>query len=303
VRSVAFSDELPLLRPQTVELPPPSRRDASQPVDVYTASAGFFETLGVPIVRGREFKESDASSVVVSQTLANAFWPRRDPIGRTLQLPSGAATVVGVARDIAPMRLGGSDHPPVYRLRQVDPRHNVMSVRFGSNVTAGALAIRSAFREIEPNLFVHPLPLQSWIDQITANLWNVASLIVVLGVVATVLATTGIYGAVSFAVNQRNREMGIRVALGATRLDIIREVFVSSGKPVLHGLIAGLWLAVPTAAGLRESVRGSPIRLDNGEPLLYCAAAILLASAAVVAMWGPARRGAKSDPLEALRCE
>ena len=180
---------------------------------------------------------------------------------------------------------------------------NVMSVRFDANVSAGALAIRAALRESEPDLFVCPLPLQRWIDQITANLWNVASLIVVLGVVATVLATTGIYGAVSFAVNQRTRDLGIRVALGATRLDIIREVFVSCGKPVVHGLIAGLWLAVPTAAGLRESVRGSPIRLDNGEPLLYCAAAILLAAAAVLAMWGPARRGANSDPLEALRCE
>src|SRR5205807_3615165 len=150
--------------------------------------------------------------------------------------------------------------------------------------------------ESEPDLFVFPLLLQSWIDQITANLWNVASLIVVLGVVATVLATTGIYGAVSFAVNQRARDLGIRVALGATRSHIIREVFVSCGKPVLHGLVAGMWLAVPTAAGLRESVRGSPIRLDSSEPLLYGATALLLALAATVAMWGPARRGANSDP-------
>ena len=83
----------------------------------------------------------------------------------------------------------------------------------------------------------------------------------------------------------------------------MREVFVSSGKPVLHGLIAGMWLAVPTAAGLRESVRGSPVRLDSGEPLLYVAAALLLAGAAMFAMLGPARRGASADPLEALRAE
>jgi ABC-type lipoprotein release transport system permease subunit len=78
---------------------------------------------------------------------------------------------------------------------------------------------------------------------------------------------------------------------------------MSCGKPVVHGLIAGMWLVVPTAAGLRESVRGSPIRLDNSEPLLYCAIALLLAAAATVAMLGPARRGANSDPLEALRYE
>ena len=84
------------------------------------------------------------------------------------------------------------------------------------------------------------------------------SLIVILGLVATVLATTGIYGAVSFAVNQRTRELGIRVALGAQRLDIVREVLIAGGKPVLQGLLAGLWLSVATAAGLRQSVQGSP---------------------------------------------
>jgi ABC-type lipoprotein release transport system permease subunit len=77
---------------------------------------------------------------------------------------------------------------------------------------------------------------------------------------------------------------------------------MSCGKPVVHGVIAGMWLVVPTAAGLRESVRGSPIRLDNSEPLLY-AIALLLAAAATVAMLGPAPRGANSDPLEALRYE
>jgi len=303
VLSVAFSDDLPLLRPQTIELRPPSRRDANQPVDVYTASAGFCQTLGVSIVRGREFTQSDTSGVIVSQTLAKALWPRQDPVGRMLDLPAGATPVVGVARDIAPMRLGGSDNPPLYKLRQVDARRNVMSVRMEGNVTAGAIAIRSALRETDPDVSVYAMPLQSWIDRITANLWSVASLIVVLGVVATVLATTGIYGAVSFAVNQRTRDLGIRVALGATRWDIIREILLTGGKPVWHGLIAGLWLAVPTAAGLRESVRGSPIRLDNGEPLLYAGAAILLAAAAALAMLGPARRGANSDPLESLRCE
>jgi ABC-type antimicrobial peptide transport system permease subunit len=93
------------------------------------------------------------------------------------------------------------------------------------------------------------------------------------------------------------------VALGAQRLDIIREVFLSGGKPVVQGLLAGLWLSVAVAAGLGQSVKGSPLRLDTANPLLYCGAALLLAAAAALAMLGPARRGARSDPLEALRCE
>jgi len=135
------------------------------------------------------------------------------------------------------------------------------------------------------------------------KLWNAVALIVILGVAATLLATTGIYGAVSFAVNQRTKELGIRVALGARKLDIIREVFLSGGKPVVKDLLAGLWLSVAIGAALRQSVSGSPIRLDPANPLLYCGAALLLATAAVLAMLAPARRGARSDPLDALRCE
>jgi ABC-type antimicrobial peptide transport system permease subunit len=126
---------------------------------------------------------------------------------------------------------------------------------------------------------------------------------VVIGLVATLLVTAGIYGAVSFAVNQRTKQLGIRVALGAQKLDIIREVFLSGGKPVVQGLLAGLWLSVAAAAGLERSFQGSPLRLDTANPLLYCAAALLLTAAAALAMLGPARRAARSDPLDALRCE
>src|SRR5262249_26017796 len=159
-----------------------------------------------------------------------------------------------VAKDIEPMRIGGSENPPVYRLRRVDQHFNVMSVRFDAGARNGAHAVRAALRRLDPNLLVAPILLQTWIDRITADLWNVGALMMVLGVVGTALATSGVYGAVSFAVNQRTKELGIRVALGATRWDIIREVFAAGGKPVLQGLMVGLWLSVATAAGLRESV-------------------------------------------------
>jgi ABC-type antimicrobial peptide transport system permease subunit len=145
--------------------------------------------------------------------------------------------------------------------------------------------------------------LQSWIDQVTEVLWNVVSLIVLLGLIATVLATTGIYGAVNFAVNQRTRDLGIRLALGASRSDIVKEVFVSGGRPVVRGLFIGLWLSVALAASLRQNMSGTPLRLDSGDPLLYGGAALLLAAAAILAMSGPARRGSKSNPLDALRCD
>jgi ABC-type antimicrobial peptide transport system permease subunit len=134
-------------------------------------------------------------------------------------------------------------------------------------------------------------------------MWNMVTLIVILGLVATVLATTGIYGAVSFAVNQRMRDLGIRVALGASRAAIVREVLSMGGKPVFRGLVIGSWLSVAMAASLRENLKNFPLRIDSTDPLIYGSALGLLALAAVIAMIGPARRGSNSDPLDALRCE
>ncbi len=303
VRSVAFSDELPMIFRATMELRPPERADAVQAVDVYTGSPGFFETVGVPILRGREFQSADGPAIVVSRLLARTFWPKSDPIGKTITVNGVSVTVVGVAKDVDPVRFGGSENPPLYLMRGAHPNRNVMSVRFDSDPKAGVLAVRAALREFDPGLFVVARVLQSWIDQVTEVLWNVVSLIVFLGLVATVLATTGIYGAVSFAVNQQTRDLGIRLALGASRLDIVREVFVSGGRPVVRGLFIGLWLSVALAASLRQNMKGTPLRLDSSDPLLYGGAALLLAGAAVLAMSGPARRGSKSDPLEALRCD
>jgi predicted permease len=303
-RAVAWSDDIPMLGHDTMELRPPSRSDASLPVDIYPASPGFFETMGLPLMGGREFNDSDRSAVVVSQSLAIALWRRQNPLGKTLPMPDGTApVVVGMARDVEPLRFGGSENPVLYRLRRVDPERNFLAVRFDSAPAQGAVAVRAALREMDPNLMVIARGMQDWIDQVTEELWNTVSLIVVLGVVATILATTGIYGAVSFAVNQRTREWGIRVALGAQRCDIVREIFRAGGRPVLNGLVVGLWLSVATAAGLRQTVKGSLIRIDTADPLLYVAAALLLASAAVVAMIAPARRGANTDPLDSLRCE
>src|ERR1039457_4480327 len=233
--------------------------------------------------------------MVISRSLARTFWPKEDPLGKTLTLNGVTATVVGVAKDVDPVHFGGSENPPLYLMRKAHPSRNVLAVRFEGDPKAGVLAVRAALHQYDPGMFVVARILQSWIDQVTEVLWNVVSLIVLLGLVATVLATTGIYGAVSFAVNQRTRDLGIRLALGASRFDIVREVFVSGGRPVVRGLFIGIRLSVAQAASLRRRASGAPLRAG--------AAARLPAAAALLAMSGPARRGSKSAPLDALRCD
>ena len=302
VHSVAFSAGIPMWAFKTVEIKPPGRPDAIQPVDVYTASPGFFDTLGMRIVRGRDFQPNDYSAIVVSEGLANLFWRREDPIGKTLTLPDGSFTVAGVVKDVDPLRFGGSENPVLYspwRIRTA----NVMSVRFDRNAATGASAVRAAIGETDPTLQPMAQRLQVWIDHVTKELWNVVGIIVILGFVAITLSATGIYGAVSFAVNQRTKELAIRTALGARKLDIVWEVFRSGGLPVARGLLAGLWLSVATAGGLHETTKASPLRLDVSNPMLYGFAALLIVAAAMAAMAIPARRGIRTDPLNALRCE
>src|SRR5260370_5914398 len=202
VRSVAYSEEPPLLGHDTVEIRFPGRSsDATQTVDVYGASPAYFQTLGLPLVRGREFQETDRSAVVVSQALARVLWPRQDPIGKLLQLPDGRVTVVGVARDVNPLRFGGSENPSAYRLTPLNKERTFLLVRLENGTTAVAGAVRATIRAVSPEILGVSRILQDWIDEITAILWNVGSLIVTLGLVAIVLAATGIYAAVAFAVS------------------------------------------------------------------------------------------------------
>ena len=302
VQSVSYSDEPPLLGHDTVEVRFPGRSsDAMQTVDVYSAAPEYFRTLGLPLLRGREFQETDRGAVVVSDALAKVLWPRQDPVGKLLQLPEGRTLVIGVARDVSPVRFGGSENPPAYRLTPLNREHTYLMVRVESGTPALLGAVRSAIRSVSPEILGVSRILQDWIDDYTSVLWNLVTLIGMLGLVAIVLATTGIYGAVAFAVSQRTRDMGIRVALGATRWDIVREVFIGGGKPVMYGVFFGLWQSLVTATALKQTFKSTPIQLDSSDPMVYIAAAGLLLAAGLLAMLAPARRAAVADPLESLR--
>lgn len=303
VRSAAFSGGLPLFDPDTVELHPPDRPDALQPVDIFTGSPRFFETMGIQLTEGREFSPTDESgAAVVSQTLSRLFWHNRSPVGAQIRLPDGKSlTVVGVAKDIEPLRFGGSDNPPLYQSLASNAADKVMAIRFDPWLRRPTPSIRAAVREAAPDLSLRIRIMQNWIDEISVEIWNFASLILILGILATILSAAGIYGAVSFAVNQSRREFGIRAALGARRFDIIRSVYSSGGRAVVYGLLVGLWFSVATAAAFRKTLANNPLRVDSSDPLLYLAALVLLGASAALAMLLPARRGANSDPVEALR--
>lgn len=277
-------------------------------------SPNYFTTLGIPIVSGRALQESDppcgraGCSVVVSQRLAREFWPDGNPLGQKLLGREGNAfEVVGVARDISSVRLGALDDSMVYmpvNLNGAYPAHPF--VRFSGDGASVARAVSGAIREMAPDLSVRVETLQSLRDGAIAGLVRIGWIIVLLVALAVILAVVGIYGMVAFAVTQRNKELGIRIALGAGKKDIYRAVLSSSVRPVAVGLLMGLALTLGVTVAAARVFQTGPFgefTLYIQDPITYASAAILLAVAALSAMLVPARRATRVDPLLALREE
>lgn len=306
VRSVAYANGVPLTDRRSANAVVPAI-DSSPSLDLRSASPGYFETLGIPILRGRSFRESDSragggvAQAVVSESLARTIWPGQDPLGKRLLLASGQyLDIAGVARNVSsPL----SDSPVAYVLDDPNTSETNLLVRWVGDPRAAARAIQAAVRAADPDFLVTARPLQAWIDDQVSVFLRIGSFVWTIGVVAWVLAIVGIYGVVSFEVSQRTKEIGIRAALGAKRLDILREVLVSGGKPVVAGLFAGLWLSLAAGAVLQHEVLDAPAGIGAGGAAVYLGTALLLAIAALAAISVSASRGSQVDPMEALRQE
>lgn len=278
---------------------------------VTAVSARFFDTLRIPILRGRPFNESETASnekapvAVVSEAFARMSWPEENPIGRLIEVQEGdVLRVVGVARDTTGDRLGKLDGPRVYRLRRASSTtQDPILVRFDGDAGSAAQSIRRVVSSLDREMIVTPRTLRSVIDDVVGKFGVLVGLVLLLGCVAVLIAAIGIYGVVAFALSQRTKELAIRTALGATRSVIIRSVLVSETLPVLWGLACGLLLAAAAARALVRMMQETPIALNARDPLTYVAVAAVLAVAALSAMLGPALRAARSDPLHALRQE
>ena len=145
--------------------------------------------------------------------------------------------------------------------------------------------------------------IQAWVDESLAPFWRVALLVALLGAIALAMALIGIYGVVSFAVRQRTREVGIRIALGAQKPDIFRAILLPGLKPVAAGLLAGVPLALIASRVFDIAMRSTPVHLQSRDPLTFAAVSIVLPVAAILAMIGPALRAAACNPVDVLREE
>jgi macrolide transport system ATP-binding/permease protein len=320
VRSVALTKDFPLandhfgaktIRTEESNAPP----DGALPWAAYNiVSPNYFATAGIPVVRGRGFTSEDSKAApgvaVVNENMARKFWPSEDPTGKRFRLGNGPTSyqVIGIAKDIWDDGLALPQPPFVYVSNlQADALHETVRLKFLIRGEGGPGILRKTIlpmlpgvvRSVDSRLWVQTGALRDVAENALEDFRIAAVLSSALGSLAMLLAALGIYGVMAYAVSQRTQEIGIRMALGAQKRDVLRLV---QGRTV--GLIAmGIVLGLAGAFALSRVVSGFIAEVGGLDPIALAAVATLLAAVAMLASYVPARRAAKVDPMVALRYE
>jgi putative ABC transport system permease protein len=292
-------------RPLQTEAEPPQ-------ADARWIEPGYFGVMRVPLLRGRAIEERDDGqaprAAVVSRSMAEGFWPGEDPLGRRFRAVTkeGDApwlTVVGVSGDVVHQWLGRRNFPTYYQaMRQETRRELAFVVRTaGSGDTSSlAPAVRAALRAVDPDVPAERvMDMRTAIRISTVGPRYIAGIMSAFGALALVLAVSGVYGVLSYRVHLRTLEIGVRVALGATRRDVLGMTLGQAARLAAVGIALGGTLAVMGGRALGSVLRGAV----GVEPLLLAGVALALAAAAVAAAWVPARRALAVDPARALRAD
>ncbi|MGH9868644.1 MAG: ADOP family duplicated permease [Candidatus Polarisedimenticolia bacterium] len=296
-------------RPVWAEGDPAGSVGARQ-ADVRMVTTGYFDTLGIEVLRGRRFDGRDAPEaprvLMVNRTLARQVWPDQDPVGRRLVVDYSTAgtypyEVVGVVDDVRFKGLRSEPRAEIY-LPHAQRSYLIMNiaVRASGDPEAFIPMVRQALRDVDPTQPAHSItPLRDLVGATVARDRLTLNVVLAFALTALGLAVVGLYGVLSYSVGQRIPEIGVRLALGASRRQIIMMVLSDCSRILLLGLSLGL----AGALALTPLVEGLLFRIDARDPLTFVLVAALLSCTTLAAAWWPARRAAHVDPLTALRHE
>ena len=272
------------------------------------SSDGVIRALGVRLEAGRDLAELDGDSgavgIVISAALARKHWPDRSPIGETIEVPGigrQQMRIVGVAGDTRYTRVQGDPVPLIYMPNRIMTRRIFTVVARTAGDPAGALsAVRDAIRSVERDQPITELgTVRAVVGDAVAAPRVLTLLVGAFGVVALVLAAIGVYGVVAYVVSQRTNEIGIRMALGAKSVDIVRWTVRTGLSPALVGLAAG----AVAALALSRLLGAQLYEVSPTDPIVFGVVATVLALVSILASGVPARRAARVDPAVALRSE
>jgi predicted permease len=288
--------------------PPPTLQAGTPKID-----AGYFATMGIPVLAGREFTAQDTDAApkvaILSERVARESFPGgpREAIGRRVRVTvlesSDWMTVVGVVADIHQRGLVGDVQPLIYAPFQQDRSGFIQFVSFVARTatpTSVVQGIRAEIRRVAPDL-----PIESTLTMDEAVSASVAQprfrtlMLGLFAVSATLIATCGLYGLMAYAVTQRRREIGVRMALGAGRGDVLRLVLTRAFRIVATGLVIGL----AGAAGVTRVLQRFLFGVTPTDPIVFTIVTVLLLAVGLMAAWLPARRATRIDPWAALRTD
>jgi len=313
VKSAAIVDSLPLEGGAStdfaiVDRPAPDPSNEPE-ADIHMVSPGYFQLMGIPLAAGREFSERDTAGaprvMVISQSLAQRFFKNEEPIGHKITMkdwgPDLTGTIVGVVRDVKLDGIEARTVPAIYWPdQQFAGVYNALVVRTNAASTPIIPAIRSAIWSVDPEQTIAEI---SSLDEIASNQFSARrfslGLIGVFAALALLLVSLGIFGVLAQSVEQRTREIGIRMALGAQRMDVLKLVLSQGLGMSLIGVAIGI-------AGGMVSTRLMSTLLFSVKPLdvvAFAGSVVILLCVVFASCWIPARRASSVDPVVALRNE
>ncbi|HXN18773.1 MAG TPA: ABC transporter permease [Candidatus Binatus sp.] len=284
-----------------------SRPNESMETQVAIITPNYFQTLQIPMVQGRDFTLQDTKSsqraVIVSEAFANRYWPNQEALGKQLNsdLTNEWFTVVGLARDSKVNGLNEKPMPFVYLpLYQVYRATMIITARTTGDPLAAGRSVERAIHEMNGDLAVFDVTTLEWREAFASFPQRVAGTFVgAFGLLALVLAAVGIYGVTAYSTRQRTHEIGIRMALGASKQDVLRLVLGHGLRLTLLGVVLGLAVSFALTRYLGSLLLG----VTSTDALTFSTVAILLCAVALFACFIPARRAMRVDPLVALRYE
>jgi putative ABC transport system permease protein len=281
-------------------------RNASQ-FPVITVAPGYFSAAGIPILRGRDVNDHDDAQVnrvvVINQALADQLWKGKDPIGRHVTILAAQpfkAEVIGVVKTVKAQTLGEPPQPLLYfALKQMYFPNAVLYVRTKGSVDAALPSVRAAVQSLDPTMKPGGFTVPTMMDRMLTGPRFAAELLAGFGGLALLLAAIGTYGVMAYSVSQRTQKIGIRMALGAQRGDVLRLILENGMAMVVAGVVVGLGATLIFTRSISSLLYG----IGNFDAISFVGAATVLIAVALVACWLPARHAMRVDPIIALRYE
>jgi putative ABC transport system permease protein len=313
VRTAGLTNAWPVQQPALIAIAPAGQNGGSTRAAVHGVTDGYFDALAIPMAAGRRFASRDRPGgepvAILSETLSQRLGPSSGALGAYIDISESVRSgppasvrrrIIGIARDVR-QGIDDNDLADVYvPLMQAPTRFAFLIIRVSGASAEAVPQVRESLRQVDPELALDRVrPLQSIVDELVTRPQFMTTLLGALAAAAAVLALVGLYGVIAYAVRQREREVAVRLAVGAAPRQIARLFVRQAARLIASGLALGIAITLMTTRFIESELFG----VSAHDPMALAGAAALFGLSALAAVWYPARRASLTDPAIALRSE